>query len=303
MEIRQILYFVEVVKAGSYSLAAKQLYISQPALSKAVKNLEQTFGAKLLTQVENRMEPTDVGRVLYEKSQQLIDDYNTLMDSVNEVSELKKGWIRFGIPYGLGKLLLYDMTAAFHQLHPNIELNISGHGSRYIRTAVAEGRLDLGATIIPPAISAEIDHHVICRDRYFLLVHRAHRLAQQSQVSFSELAEENFIMLNEEFAMTEMTNLNCRAAGFTPKVSMIANRSDFIADMVMKNSGIAVIAGGRWRYDGMEELACLDLTDGQTEFDIALVTPKNSYQSFAVRAFLNFAPDFLRASEHYGTTE
>ena len=60
MEIRQLMYFIQIVKSGTYSAAAKQLYLSQPALSKAVKHLEEELGAKLLVQGDKRSEPTDV---------------------------------------------------------------------------------------------------------------------------------------------------------------------------------------------------------------------------------------------------
>ena len=69
MEIRQLIYFVQIAKSGTYSAAAKQLYVSQPALSKAVKHLEEELDAKLFVQVDKRSELTDAGRVLFERAQ------------------------------------------------------------------------------------------------------------------------------------------------------------------------------------------------------------------------------------------
>lgn len=113
MEIRQLMYFIQIVKSGTYSAAAKQLYLSQPALSKAVKHLEEELGAKLLVQGDKRSEPTDVGRVLFERGQQLIREYNDLLGAVDEANSRNRGRLHFGIPYGLGQILFYRLTADF----------------------------------------------------------------------------------------------------------------------------------------------------------------------------------------------
>ena len=177
MEIRQLMYFIQIVKSGTYSAAAKQLYLSQPALSKAVKHLEEELGAKLLVQGDKRSEPTDVGRVLFERGQQLIREYNDLLGAVDEANSRNRGRLHFGIPYGLGQILFYRLTADFSRAFPEMELVVSGHGSAHIREEVLAGRLDIGATLIPPEPEPGLEATVIMRDQFFLLLPRAHPLA------------------------------------------------------------------------------------------------------------------------------
>lgn len=295
MEIRQIIYFLEVAKAGTFSAAAKTLYISQPALSKAVKNLEQELGTKLFVQVDNKTTLTDVGRVLYDKSQVLIDNYNALIDAVGEVADKNRGWIRIGIPYGLGSMLFYRLVSDFSERYPNVEIIVSGHGSRYIRELVAESKVDIGITIIPPEIDSRLKSESIISDRYFLMVNNSHPLAGRESVSFKELQDETFIMLNDEFATTEVTKGNCQAAGFSPKVNITANRSDFIAGLVAENRGIAVIAGGRWRFQNMKGVHTLSLEDGRIDFEIAMVTQTSGYLPVAAQKFIDYAKDHGKA--------
>ena len=249
MEIRQLMYFIQIVKSGTYSAAAKQLYLSQPALSKAVKHLEEELGAKLLVQGDKRSEPTDVGRVLFERGQQLIREYNDLLGAVDEANSRNRGRLHFGIPYGLGQILFYRLTADFSRAFPEMELVVSGHGSAHIREEVLAGRLDIGATLIPPEPEPGLEATVIMRDQFFLLLPRAHPLAGREGVRFAQLREEQFILLNEEFVMTRMTRQSCAMAGFAPRVKIVANRSDFIAELVADGQGIAVIAGGRYRFE------------------------------------------------------
>lgn len=291
MEIRQLMYFIQIVKSGTYSAAAKQLYLSQPALSKAVKHLEEELGAKLLVQGDKRSEPTDVGRVLFERGQQLIREYNDLLGAVDEANSRNRGRLHFGIPYGLGQILFYRLTADFSRAFPEMELVVSGHGSAHIREEVLAGRLDIGATLIPPEPEPGLEATVIMRDQFFLLLPRAHPLAGREGVRFAQLREEQFILLNEEFVMTRMTRQSCAMAGFAPWVKIVANRSDFIAELVADGQGIAVIAGGRYRFEHDSRLSCAALLDGIVDIDIALITRAGADRSTAAARFVEFAQE------------
>lgn len=291
MEIRQLMYFIQIVKSGTYSAAAKQLYLSQPALSKAVKHLEEELGAKLLVQGDKRSEPTDVGRVLFERGQQLIREYNDLLGAVDEANSRNRGRLHFGIPYGLGQILFYRLTADFSRAFPEMELVVSGHGSAHIREEVLAGRLDIGATLILPEPEPGLEATVIMRDQFFLLLPRAHPLAGREGVRFAQLREEQFILLNEEFVMTRMTRQSCAMAGFAPRVKIVANRSDFIAELVADGQGIAVIAGGRYRFEHDSRLSCAALLDGIVDIDIALITRAGADRSTAAARFVEFAQE------------
>ena len=291
MEIRQLMYFIQIVKSGTYSAAAKQLYLSQPALSKAVKHLEEELGAKLLVQGDKRSEPTDVGRVRFERGQQLIREYNDLLGAVDEANSRNRGRLHFGIPYGLGQILFYRLTADFSRAFPEMELVVSGHGSAHIREEVLAGRLDIGATLIPPEPEPGLEATVIMRDQFFLLLPRAHPLAGREGVRFAQLREEQFILLNEEFVMTRMTRQSCAMAGFAPRVKIVANRSDFIAELVADGQGIAVIAGGRYRFEHDSRLSCAALLDGIVDIDIALITRAGADRSTAAARFVEFAQE------------
>lgn len=291
MEIRQLMYFIQIVKSGTYSAAAKQLYLSQSALSKAVKHLEEELGAKLLVQGDKRSEPTNVGRVLFERGQQLIREYNDLLGAVDEANSRNRGRLHFGIPYGLGQILFYRLTADFSRAFPEMELVVSGHGSAHIREEVLAGRLDIGATLIPPEPEPGLEATVIMRDQFFLLLPRAHPLAGREGVRFAQLREEQFILLNEEFVMTRMTRQSCAMAGFAPRVKIVANRSDFIAELVADGQGIAVIAGGRYRFEHDSRLSCAALLDGIVDIDIALITRAGADRSTAAARFVEFAQE------------
>ncbi|MBP2652166.1 MAG: LysR family transcriptional regulator [Firmicutes bacterium] len=296
MDIRELIYFVQIAKERTYSAAAKKLYISQPALSKAIKNLEDELSVKLFIVVDKHNELTDAGEILYKKAEHLIDEYNSILDAINEVSTLKKGRMRIGIPYGLGKILLYGLISEFSNHFPEVEITISGNGSNIVKKGVLSGQIDIGVTITPPEVDLKFNTAVIGSDQYFLLVNKENRLANHESVSFAELKNEDFLMLNDEYIMTEITKQNCITTGFSPHIKMTLNRTDIITQMVEENNGIAIIAGGKNRFLSNPKLSCVPLADGVQKFNIVLITKKDAYLPFAARKFIEFAQLQMKAA-------
>lgn len=294
MNIHQLEYFIAIVKAGTYSGAAKQLYLSQPALSKSIKNLEIELGTTLFMQIDKHLELTDTGRIFCEKAELLLKDYQDAISAVNEVTALQKGVLHLGVPYGLGKILLDSLISQFSKKYPYIKINISGGGSNYIRELILSGKIDIGATIIPPDLGGLFSCTTIAKDKYFLMVHATNPIAKMKEVHFSDLKKEKFVMLNEEFAMTQITRACCKSAGFSPEITMYVDRSDFMSELVGKNQGIAVIAGGRKRFEHIPDIALVDIMDDNIEFDIALITKKSTYLSQATKHFLEFSEAYFK---------
>lgn len=288
MNFQQLAYFVAIANAGSYSSAAKQLFVSQPALSKSIKNLEEELGTTFFIYVDKHLNLTDTGHLFLEKAQHLLKEYHDTINAINEVAALKQGVLHLGIPYGIGQIVLDSLISQFSKVYPYIKINITGGGSISIREWVFSGKLDIGATIIPPEVKDGYDTTVIFRDKYFLMVNSLHPLAQRKNVKFAELKDEQFIMLNDEFAMTQMTRSRCEQAGFSPNVKMSVDRSGFISELIERNQGIAVIAGGKKRFDQNSKLALIEIDDDCTDFDFSLITKKNSYHSYSAKCFIDF---------------
>lgn len=288
MDIQQLIYFTTIANTGTYSAAARQLYISQPALSKSIKKLEFELDTQLFVQVDKKLELTDTGRVLFQKSVPFIEEYHSIMDTMSELSMQKKGYLRLGVPYGLGKIIFDGLIADFSLEYPDITIDLCGHGSCQVMELLNTGKIDIGACIQPPKISEKFEGISLMHDRYFLLLNWSHPLANRKSVRYEELKDEQFYMLNNEYTMTQITKQNCQNAGFDPIVKMIVERSDIMGTLISKSQGIAIIAGGRHRFSNNPDLVTVELEDGINDFDILLITKKDSYLSYAAKYFLDF---------------
>ena len=97
MDIHQLYYFVQVAECGSYSVAAQKLFVSQPALSKAVKRLEEELGFTVFYTYQKKQWLTDAGQVFYEKAIHLLKEYNDLLEITNDRAAINKGHINIGL--------------------------------------------------------------------------------------------------------------------------------------------------------------------------------------------------------------
>ncbi|MNJ54812.1 HTH-type transcriptional regulator CynR [compost metagenome] len=105
MDIRQLQYLIEVARFGSFTMAADALYITQPAISKAIKSMEEELGVVLFDRLGKRVELTDAGRIIAGQAQQIVASFQNLTSELDDLRNLKKGHIRIGLPPMVGAAL------------------------------------------------------------------------------------------------------------------------------------------------------------------------------------------------------
>ena len=111
MDIRQLTYFVEVAKHQSFTKAALALHVTQPTLSKMVKNLEEEMEVVLFDRSARQIGLTDAGEVVYEQAQKIIYSLDDLSASLYDVMNLKKGRIKIGLPPVISTLFFPTIIA------------------------------------------------------------------------------------------------------------------------------------------------------------------------------------------------
>jgi len=148
MELRALRYFVEVVRQQSFTVAAEQMFVTQPTISKMVKALEDETGSPLLLRDGRQMVLTDAGRIVYQRGQDVLAAYAQLQAELNDLDKLGRGELTIGIP-PMGGSLFTPAIAAFRQRHPKIELKLFEQGSKAIEAALISGELELGGVLQP----------------------------------------------------------------------------------------------------------------------------------------------------------
>ena len=136
MEMKHLQYFIEVTRAGSFTHAAEKLYMTQPAISRIIKSLEDELEASLFIRSRKKLSLTDAGKILYEHAQVMEKQFQALRLELESLSFLKKGHIRIGLPSIIDSVFFSKLIASFHKEYPDITFQLIEDGSKRIEEKV-----------------------------------------------------------------------------------------------------------------------------------------------------------------------
>ena len=149
MTLHQLIYFTEIVRQRSFTRAAQHLHISQPALSKSVRMLEQEFEAEFIDRIAKDFSLTDSGVLFHEYAHKILSFVDSQTREIRQRIESAAGTLRIGIPPTSGSIYYHTLISRFRALYPDIDLQIMEVPSRQILSSLNEGQLDLGVVLEP----------------------------------------------------------------------------------------------------------------------------------------------------------
>ncbi|MBT2668544.1 LysR family transcriptional regulator [Bacillus sp. ISL-4] len=297
MDFKQIQYFTEVVNHGSFSKAAEHLFLSQPNISKSIKDLEKELDVKLLTRTTRKIELTDTGKLLYQYSQRISQSIEHFYDELDDIKNSKKGNIKMGIFSTLGTDIFSELMALFHKEYPLITVRFVEDGALHLKNTLLQGELDL--VVMPLPIDDEFESIPFMKGNLCLVVHQNHRLSDQETVMWEDLKEESFIIFREGYQVHELIMQACKLNGFEPNVICETSQWKFIMEMVSFNQGITILP--------QSDLEQIDVSEGKIKvihlnpsinWQIGIAWKKDSYLSYATRTWIDFIKTKLEGSRN-----
>ncbi|OZI37660.1 hypothetical protein CAL29_04505 [Bordetella genomosp. 10] len=296
MELRALKYFAEVVRQGSFTAAADALFVTQPTVSKMVRVLEEELGAPLLARDDDRRKrsvtPTDAGRLVYARAQEMLAAETLLRDDLEALGDLTRGSLTIGLP-PLGASLVAPAIAAFHKQWPGVELKLLESGARAVERALREGELDVGICMAP--ISDDMEGIPICDYPLHLLAPREARWQGRREVRLAELAEEAFLLYGETFQLNEIIDQACRGAGFTPRLACRSSQWDLIVTLVECGMGIALLPAHYGERLDRRRFVSIPIAQPEIRWQLVASWRRNAQLSRAARAWVEATRAFFGA--------
>ena len=240
MDIRALRYFVELVREKSFTRASEKLFVTQPTISKMIRNMEEELGQPLLNREGHSFTLTDSGQVLFARGQLILAQMQQLEAELADLQSLQHGRLALGIPPMVGHVYA-DLIRAYRSRYPKVELSIVEYGGRRIEQAVLEGELDLALTMLPTreegVLSAlELDCYPIQ-----VVLPDLPRWRGDSEIRLADLQEEPFLLYTQAFTLSERLEQACQQAGFVPQVAARSSQWDFLTAMVRSGMGVAFL--------------------------------------------------------------
>ncbi|SDW43786.1 DNA-binding transcriptional regulator, LysR family [Marinococcus luteus] len=287
MDYRQLVYFMEAARLESITRAAEHLYVTQPTISKMLRQLEEEWGVTLFDRSRKKLTLTDAGAVMLEQAKKIRHSYHGLEHELDALRGLKRGQLRIGLPPILSSSFFTQVIAPFHEKYPEITLHLEENGSKKIEEALLHGDLDVGAVVLPTEESLFHTHPFVDEPLQVVLPAR-HELAGQPSVSLAELSRERFLLFNQDFSLRQQIITACRDIGFMPNILSESSQWDFIEKMVASGLGITLLPESICRELG-GEVVIRPLAGEALRWKLGLIWHREHYLSFIAKEWLDFS--------------
>ena len=195
MEMGQLEYFSRVVQEKSFSKAADKVFRTQPAVSIAIRRLEEEIGLALLDRTQKAPVLTEAGQIVYDYAQRILALRDQVSEAIAEMQSLKRGRIRVGANESTSLYLLPELILRYREQHPEVKVEIFRHVSSRLPREVLERSIDFALTASEPA-DRDIEAFPLLKDELVLIMSPKHPLAGRSSVKIKELGKESFIAHN-----------------------------------------------------------------------------------------------------------
>ena len=298
MDLGQLETFLAVAREKSFSRAAERLYRTQPAVSLALKRLEEDLGETLFDRTTKGGTLTDAGNTLLPLAQRMLDLRKQIIDTFGSLKGLQQGRLNIGANESVSEFLLPRVLLTYQQAHPAIRIQAYRQSSERIPTEVLERRLDVGFVSYDP-MHPELVSEVILRDHMVLVAPAGHRLARRREISIEALGRETFVAHN---ALTPTRNaiIDLFSRCGTPlRITMELGSLATIQEFVALGAGLAILPR-MTVLEGIRQgrLVEIPVRELQVEKLIRIVTRREEAMSHAAKAFLQQvrATDFTRKS-------
>jgi DNA-binding transcriptional LysR family regulator len=195
VDLSQLEIFLSIAEEKSFSRAAEKMLRTQPAISIAIKRLEEELGESLFDRSSKNGSLTEAGRILLSYAQRMLNLREEALEAVGELRGMFRGRLTIGANESTSLYLLPPLLMEYRKRHPNIKIEVFRNISEKIPLEVSERNLDFGFLSYDP-MHPNLQSLEIHRDELVLVVPPKHRLAKETQVTVKDLGEEQFVAHN-----------------------------------------------------------------------------------------------------------
>lgn len=241
MELRQLLSLREVVREGSFTAAARNLHMTQPAVSLHIKALEQETGARLMDRDGRGITLTAAGKVLLRTAELVLAATDEAVRRIQEMEAPERGTLVLACGDTVALHLLPPVLRAFRALRPLAEVVIHNHASRSTLDLVLRREADLGIVTRPPWLDPALWHRTLHDEPLLLALPHGHPLAEGLDGPLSELDGQDAVLLAKPAETRAIIDRGLRQIGVRPTVVMESGNLEVVKSYVADGMGLSIL--------------------------------------------------------------
>ena len=235
-----------IVSEGSFKKAADSLYVTQPAVSLQIQNLEKQLEICLFDRGGRKAQLTEAGEVLIKYCETILNQCQEACRAIDDLQNLKGGSLLVGASQTTGTYLLPRMIGLFRQKYPEVAVQLQIHSTRRTGWSVAYGQLDLAIIggELPSELNELLDVIPYARDELALVIPPNHHLAKMKELSKEDLYRLNFVTLDSQSTTRKVLDQLLANAGLDVQriqIEMELNSLEAIKNAVQSGLGVAML--------------------------------------------------------------
>ena len=250
MNTKQLTYILSIAETGSLSAAARELHISQPALSKYLAELEEELGTELFLSHKKQLYPTAAGRIYLEAAARIIAVKEQTYQTISELSEGYQKTITVGVTPLRGSIAIAKIFNQFHRRYPNIKIELKEHYMAGLRKAIQEHRVDLALGTCNDPEETGICHTTFHEEELVLFVPSFHPLAYQAShdlehltaIDIKKFQDTPFILGTHCSTIRHTADMIFRQNQMNPTIVYESDNNLILKNMAAQGVGIAILS-------------------------------------------------------------
>ena len=237
MEMHQIRYFLAVAETLNFTKAAEQCNVTQPALSRAIQQLEQEVGGLLLRRERTLTHLTDLGRLMRPYLEQILRQAEEAKQQAKGFLQLDKAELRLGVLNSIGPLNFTSFLGNFHHRHPGIRLIITEGSPQRLIEMLQQGELEVAIMAQPVAYPERFDAEPLYSERFMVAFPPGHKFAKLQGIRAADMDGQAYVRrLACEYRAYIADMLTSKGAKY--EVSYQSEREDWVQTMIMAGLGV-----------------------------------------------------------------
>lgn len=283
--------FAAVAKHNSFSGAAKVLYISQPAVSKGVQELEEQVGLPLLDRSRRKLALTEAGTLLYQYAQRLFAVEQAAETALEQLQGLERGHLALGASHTAGTYLLPPLLSKFHQRYPGIHLSLEIANTQTVLEDLYTRPLDM-AFVEGPVKATDLMVSAWRTDHLVVIVPPNHPLIRKQPVTLAQLATEPYVQREFGSGTREIVEEAFKKKDLAVNVAIELGNNQVVKQTVSAGLGISIVSDATIGLElSAQTLAVVAVKDYDFSRTLSQVLPREKPLSPAATAFLQLLHD------------
>jgi len=285
MDIKPLRYFLAIAQTASFTQAAAQLNVAQPAVSMAIKKLEKELGLTLIHRQDRKISLTDEGQLLKRHAEKVIRATDEAILEMSELKGLSQGEVRVGISNMVGSYYFPPILMAFRHQYPALTLKVVEGGTGQLQQMLENGELDLSVIVADDTLPANIQSHRLIKEEMRVAVGQDHPFSLLDKVTPELFFEEELVMFKEGYIHRRIIEQLAIKVNKTARIGFETNLIPLIKAITKQGFGITTLL--TMVIEPSDELITRSF-DPPIWLDLEIAWRKEGYLSQANRAFLKF---------------